>query len=284
MPAEPLRLAWFATARGSGSLAMFRATQTAIERGDLRARIVVVFCNRDPAEAEPTDRFLGEVRAHGVPAVTLSSVRFRKGMDGERSRPGEPLPEWRRAFDARVAELLTPYRFDVGVLAGYMLITTDVLCDRYVLLNLHPALPGGPVGTWQEVLWQLIAARAGESGVMINRATVAVDRGPVVSFCRYSLRGPDLDALWTETPAGHAGTLAAALGESHPLFVALRARGLRREGPFLVETLRALADGRVALREGAVLDRDGGTLPTGLDLSGGVETALAGDFPGAAGR
>src|SRR3972149_2420562 len=59
---------------------------------------------------------------------------------------GEPLPEWRRDFDREVIRLLGPYPFDIGMLAGYMLIATELLCERYDLLNLHPAAPDGPAG------------------------------------------------------------------------------------------------------------------------------------------
>ena len=81
-----------------------------------------------------------------------------------------------------VLELLGGYGVDVCVLAGYMLVVGSGLCRAWPMLNLHPALPDGPVGSWQEVVWRLIAERAGVTGVMTHLVTEDVDRGPVVSY------------------------------------------------------------------------------------------------------
>ena len=109
-------------------------------------------------------------------------------------------------------------------------------------------------------------------------ATTDLDRGPPVTYCRYSLRGGDLDALW----AGHGPrplTELQAEGESNALFQAIRARGVDREIPLTVETLRAVAEGRVRVEAGeAVPFRlvDGGGQPVaGIDLTAEVEAAVA---------
>src|SRR3990172_8717861 len=62
--------------------------------------------------------------------------------------------------DPQTDLFLEPYPFEIGMLAGYMLIATELLCERYDLLNLHPAAPDGPAGAWQEVIWRLIEERA----------------------------------------------------------------------------------------------------------------------------
>jgi len=46
------------------------------------------------------------------------------------------------------------------LLAGYMLVVGDVMCKKFDMINLHPAAPDGPAGTWQEVIWQLIKEKA----------------------------------------------------------------------------------------------------------------------------
>ena len=67
------------------------------------------------------------------------------------------------------------------------------------MLNLHPALPGGPKGMWQQVIWELLEDEADETGAMIHLATAQLDRGPVVSTFRFSLArprlGPALEAV-----------------------------------------------------------------------------------------
>ena len=68
-----LRVGWFATARGQTSGKLLAGALTAIEEGRLAAEVVVVFCNRDPGEDANTDAFHEQVRAAGIPLVTLSS-------------------------------------------------------------------------------------------------------------------------------------------------------------------------------------------------------------------
>ncbi len=274
-----LRVGWFSTARtpGGSSAKLLRAALDAIERG-MDSRIEFVFSNRDPGEHESTDQFFEIVRAAGIPLVTLSNTKFRHRVGGRRSRDGEPLPEYRREYDAAVAALIAPFDFDLGVLAGYMLITTDVLCNRYPLLNLHPAAPGGPIGTWQNVIWQLIERKATESGVQWQLVTTDLDKGPVVTHCRYSLRGGQLDTLWAEQSRRPMAELREE-GESTPLFQAIRALGVVREVPLLVETLGVFARGGLRLRAGDdvpfwVADR--GDRPIqGYDLTQAVEHSLA---------
>ncbi|HEY7270682.1 MAG TPA: formyltransferase family protein [Dehalococcoidia bacterium] len=271
-----LRLGWFATARGTTSPKLLRAALDAIE-GGMDARISFVFSNRDPGDFENTDYFFDSVRAAGIPLVTLSNTKFRRSVGGKLSREGEALPEWRRQYDAEVARLIEPYGFDLGVAAGYMLIFTDVMFQRRPLLNLHGAAPDGPIGLWQDVVWKLIEQKAQDSGVLIFRANGDLDRGPVVTYCRYSLRGPGIDELWTKFGQAPLDELKAGVGEENPLFQEIRARGVAREIPLLVETLRGFAAGRFRIQhasdEFVVTDAAGKTLD-GVDLSAEVEALV----------
>ncbi len=258
-----LRIAWFATAKGTSSRLLFESTQAAIRAGRLDAEIVVVFCNRERGQSPNTDAFLDSVAAGGTPLVTIGSGDWRRRVDGATSRPGRALAPWREDFDHAVVEAITPYRPEVGMLAGYMLITTAALCERLPLLNLHPAEPGGPVGTWQEVIEALIAARAATSGLMLQRVTTELDRGPIVAWCRYPLREGSTDALW-------AGAPDPADRESE-LFREIRARGVRREPAFIIASLQAIAAWRA--RSGADLPAAGDAGPA-LDVTDAVEAAL----------
>ncbi|GBD22678.1 Phosphoribosylglycinamide formyltransferase [bacterium HR29] len=233
-----LRVAWLTTGRGQGSYGALEYVLRAIDAG-LPVEIAVVFVNREPGEAEPTDRLMELVRARGIPLETLSSVRFRKARGGERSRPGFPLPAWRREFDREVAERLRRYRFDLGVLFGYMLIVTEELYERFTLINDHPALPDGPTGPYEEVILELIRQGATESGCMYHVVTGDVDRGPVIAYCRYPIRDEANEPLWQ--------AFDPARGTDDPLWQDIRARGLLRERPFVAETLRAIAEGRLAV-------------------------------------
>ncbi|GIW13215.1 MAG: hypothetical protein KatS3mg062_0654 [Tepidiforma sp.] len=260
---ERLRIAWLTTGRGPGSYGALEYLFGAMERG-LPVELAVVFVNRERGEAEATDRLIAMVEQRGVPLELLSSVRFRKSRGGKVGRLGEPLQPWRYEYDAEVARRLEGYRFELGVMFGYMLIATEPLFGRFRFLNDHPALPDGPVGTYQEVIGELIRTGAAESGCMMNVVTGDVDRGPAVSFCRYTIRDAGNAALWAALPPGAAAEMPLAALMETPLYADIRARGVARERPFLVETLRAVAEGRLE-----VPPREP------LDLTEAVEAALA---------
>lgn len=238
-----LRIAWLTTGRGPGSFGALEYTLNAIDHG-LPVEVAVVFVNRAPGEAEPTDALLAMVEARGIPVETLSSVEFRKARGGTISKPGEPLAPWRLEYDEAVAKLLEPFGFELGVMFGYMLIATQPLYSRFTFINDHPALPDGPIGTYQEVIAQLIRSGARNSGCLMNVVTGDVDRGPAVSYCRYAIRDAANAALWRG-----AASLPHDLKQLQEtaLYREIRERGVLRERPFLVETLRALSVGSLVI-------------------------------------
>jgi folate-dependent phosphoribosylglycinamide formyltransferase PurN len=269
-----LTIGWFSSGRGPGSRRLLATVHDEIAAGRLDARIAFVFCNREPGQDSQTDLFLEQARGYGLPLVCLSSLRFRQERGEAPARPGEPLPEWRRDFDREVIRLLEPYEFDIGMLAGYMLIATEVLCERYDLLNLHPAAPDGPAGTWQEVVWRLIEERADHSGVRIHLATTELDMGPPVTYCVYPLRGPAIDPLWRDVERRGVAAVKAGEGEENALFKEVRRMGVARELPLVVETLRAFAEGRVSVRDKRVVDASGDQIG-GYDLTEEIEGIVA---------
>ena len=245
-----LRLGWFSTGRGPGSRGFLELIQGQIDADLLDARIEFVFSNRERGEAEGSDRYLSLVEGYGLPLVTLSSRRFR------RERGGGPMSEHREAFHRAAMDLLDGFQPDICVLAGYMLIISAEMCRRFSTINLHPALPSGPAGTWQEVIWRLIEEKAGESGVMVHVATEVLDAGPVLAYTSFPIRGGTFDSLWRAVEGRPMEKLRSE-SEDQPLFDRIRQEGLRRERPLLLETLRALAEGRMRVHEGEVLNAAG---------------------------
>ena len=273
-----LRLAWFATGRGQMSGELLAAAGEAIAAGRLDAEIAVVFCNRAPGEDQNTDVFLQQVRASGIALVALSSRDFRKRVGGTIARKGEALPKWRRDYDREVMRLLDPYEFNLGVLAGFMLIFGEEAAARWDLLNLHPAAPGGPAGMWQDVIWESIQQNAERAGVMVHLATPELDGGPVVTYCTYPIRGPEFGPLWHDVECRSLDEARADLGEEMPLFKAIRQAGVAREVPLVVETLCAFADGRVCIEGKRVVDA-GGQPIAGYDLTQQIEALVSGNAP-----
>jgi folate-dependent phosphoribosylglycinamide formyltransferase PurN len=206
--------------------------------------------------------------------VTLSSRDFRRRLGEKPVRKGDALPEWRREYDREVMRLLEPYRFDVGVLAGYMLIFGGEFAQRYDLLNLHPALPGGPIGIWQDIIWEHIEQRAERAGVMMHLVTPELDEGPPITFCSYPIRGPTFESAWEEIGGRPVAEIREREGEANRLFVEIRRHGVAREIPLVVETLRAFAEGRVRIEECRVVDSSGKPVEA-FDLTAEIEQSVA---------
>lgn len=266
---------WFSTARGPTSRALLRAAWEAMQQGDIPAQVAFVFCSREPGESEETDQFLEQVKSYGIPLITCSFARFRREHGGKGvGRSGAAFAPWREAYDQEVLGLLQGYQPDLAVLAGYMLVMTPALCQRFTTINLHPAAPGGPAGTWQEVIWEIIEQGADYSGVRMHLVTPELDEGPIVSYCTYPLRGEGLEQrLWEEAARAGAEKLKALHGEEYPLLRRIRQEGVAREIPLTLATIKAFSEGRVSIKGGQPVDQNGKPVE-GYDLTEEIEKVI----------
>ena len=82
---------------------------------------------------------------------------------------------------------------------------------------------------------------------MIHVSTDKVDRGPVLSYCKFPVRGKDYDHLWDEISSYETGKLKHKFGEELPLFRKIRKDGLSRETSLLTETLFSIQTGEISL-------------------------------------
>ncbi|MBI2304892.1 MAG: phosphoglycerate transporter [Chloroflexi bacterium] len=268
-----LRLGWFSTGRDEAALDLLKTVWEAIQGGEIEAKISFVFCNRKPGEAAASDAFIRLVGDYGVPLITFSTRRFQREKGISTPHDSSPRAPWRLEHDREVMRLLQGYSPDLCLLAGYMHIVGEEMCQRYNMINLHPAAPGGPTGSWQQVIWRLMEDRASRSGVMMHLATPELDRGPVVTYCTYSLRGEPFDGYWREMEGVSIPEIKRQEGEANPLFRLIRQHGLAREFPLILATIRAFAQGRVRIEEGKVLDSRGNPV-AGYDLTEDIESQL----------
>ncbi len=274
------KIGWFSTGRDKEARDLFESVLTAINERTIEAEIAYVFCNRCEGESEESDRLIELVRQSGVEVVCLSSRSFKPELrkaglaeSPDVGTPSQKLLTWRNEYDAEVIHLVEPLGAHVGVLAGYMLITGN-LCEKLPLINLHPALPGGPKGTWQEVMWQLIEDRADRTGAMMHIVTPELDEGPPLAYAEAELRGPQFESLWKDidrkTEKQGLDAVIDAEGENEPLFATIRAREFELEIPLLIMTLKELAAGRLTV-EGTDIRFDDTELTNGLRLTDQVQ-------------
>jgi phosphoribosylglycinamide formyltransferase-1 len=245
------KIGWFSSGRGEGSRNLLRTVYQSIEQGEIKADIDFVFCNRERGQARETDLFLDLVESYRIPLVCFSSRKFRapRGDDA----PGD----WRIEYDRQVMKRLKSFVPDICVLAGYMLIVGAEMCRHCNMINLHPAAPGGPAGTWREVIWKLIASGAQETGVMMHLVTPELDKGPPVTYCKFAVRNGQFYRLWADINGLSVDEVMAQQGEDSPLFKLIRSEGVKRELPLIVATVKAFSEGRVRIENGKVLDSSG---------------------------
>ena len=264
---------WFSSGRGQGSIDLLTAAHQKMVEGSIPGRIAYVFSDRDPGETPAADRFQAVVKSLGLPLITLSSLNLRQKI----RQPASDIEPARQEFDSRVLELLAGYDVSVVVLAGYMLVLSPRLCERLLCLNLHPAVPGGPQGTWRQVMWQLMENGAREAGAMMHLVTPVLDKGPPVTFCHFPLQGPGFDPLWQgfreKRKLFSLEDIRSKERDQEPLFLHLRAEELRREFPLILLTLKNLASGRLTLTFQGVR-QSGRLVPGGFDISPEVEDYL----------
>jgi phosphoribosylglycinamide formyltransferase-1 len=243
-----LNIGWFSTGRDEAARQLLQAVQDKSHRREINGKITFVFSNREPGETKESDRFFKLVRSYNIPLVCLPHKRFRIG--GEEKA-------WRIKYDREVHNKIESFAPDLCVLAGYMLIVSEELCHKYDMINLHPAPPGGPTGSWQEVIWMLIQNRAEAAGAMMHLVTPELDRGPVISYCHFSIRDEPFTGYWQRN-------------NKDMLFRLIRQYELAREFPLIILTLQALSRGEVGIKDKGVVDEQG-KLISGYDLSGKVD-------------
>lgn len=140
-----------------------------IAQGNLCAQAVLV------VSSEPGVPALARAKKAGVPAIAFP-YRRDTNLDARSSR---------RAYDTRLADLVTSYAPDYILLLGWMRILSSAFIQRFPskIYNLHPALPGSFPGTHGiERAWDAYARREiSHSGAMIHQVPdEGVDTGPVL--------------------------------------------------------------------------------------------------------
>ena len=260
---------WWTTGRDQAAIDLFETVHNAINNGIIPGEISYMFSSREPGESEFSDRLMIRAEDRGIPVVSLSAVRFLPDL---RKRDREA---WRQAYHKGVLDKIRDFSAQVVVLAGYMWVVSPEVCQKLSIINLHPAAPGGPAGTWQEVIWQLLDRKADKTGVMMHLVTPDLDKGPAVTYCSFPIKGDTWDILWEqlehELQRSSLEEIKESYGESQPLFARIRDEGVKRELPLIVHTIRLLAAGDISIKDFQLYDKAGGKLAGPYDLTDAIE-------------
>jgi len=259
------KIGWFSTGRDKAARDLLTTVHRSIKKGEIVAEIIFVFSNREPGEDRESDAFFRLVRRYRIPLVYQSSNRFRQRFE----------KGWRSRFEKEAMRRLEGFHPDLCVLAGYMLIVGAEMCHHYTMINLHPAAPGGPKGTWQEVIWRLMEEGARGTGVMMHLVTPELDEGPPVAYCTFPMRGKSFYRYWKAIEGIPIDEVKARQGERNLLFSQIRKHGLACEFPLIVATIKAFSERRVRIEEEKVVDSAGRPID-GYDLSDEINKKVGG--------
>ncbi len=274
MTFKNFQFGWWTTGRDQAAVNLFNTVWQAMEQGVIKGEMAYLFCSRKEGEGRFSDEIMSLARKRKVPIESLSAVNFKPELRKEDRQ------EWRTLYHRQVFERIEKYRCTMAVLAGYMWVLSAEICRKIDAVNLHPALPGGPAGTWQEVIWQLLENREEKTGAMMHLVTPELDRGPAITFFSFPIQGGKWEPLWKEFDrlVSERGIqkVKEEPGEGLALFREIRHQGEIRELPLIVQTLRALSEGEIMLKEGRLLDSRGNAISEPLDLSEQVDASVRG--------
>ena len=233
----PLNICWFTTGRDKEAFELFSGVLSAMDRGLIEGQINLVFSNRE--EGPYVDSIRAEAGRRAIPYEVLSSKGF-------------VFPRQREEFDRLVKGRIERYPFDLIFLAGYMLILSSVLFDPYLVLNLHPSLPGTHKGKWEDVVAEVVKRREKEHGAMVHIVTESLDEGPPITFARVNL-----EEVYSRAKVDVSG---------ENLMMLVRQKEFSIESPLIIKTLSLLSKGEIEIRGREVFYR-GERAESGVDLT-----------------
>jgi len=267
-------IGWLSTGRDKAARDLLKVVHDNIKEGKLaNLKISFIFSNRGGGETKESDLFFELARNLGVKVISFSSGSFspelrERGLREEKRGESRLIEDWRRLYDREIMKRAGRFRPHLLVLAGYMLILGGEICQRYSIINLHPALPQGPRGTWQEVIWKLIEGGSDKTGVMIHLVTPELDAGPPLTYCRFPIRGGKFDLLWQrmeeKLKKKSLKEISEEEGENESLFQEIRREGVKRELPLMVHTLKLLSEGKLKVKGRRVFQK--GKIISGLPV------------------
>lgn len=107
----------------------------------------------------------------------------------------------------------------------------------------------------------------------MHLVTPELDRGPVVTYCHFPIRGRLFDEQWKAVEGRSVAEIKQKEGEENPLFKLIRSEEMKRELPLVITTIKAFSEGRVKILNGKVFTKEGKEVK-GYDLTAEIEKRI----------
>jgi phosphoribosylglycinamide formyltransferase 1 len=142
----------------SGSGSNFEAVARSIADGLLNAKIAVLIHNK------PGIKAIDRAQQYGIPTVFLDRRNYPT----------------REELDLAIVATLQAHQVECVVMAGWMLVVTQVLIDAFFdrIINIHPSLLPSFRGI--HAIEQALAAQVKITGCTVHLVSLEVDAGPIL--------------------------------------------------------------------------------------------------------
>jgi hypothetical protein len=111
---------------------------------------------------------------------------------------------------------------------------------------------------------------------MMHLATPELDKGPVVAYCTFPIKGQPFDKHWKEITKNPLDQIKKEQGEDNSLFKLIRQHGVARELPLVVSTIKAFSEGKVRITaDKKVVDAEGKPI-IGYNLTDEIDEQVTG--------
>jgi phosphoribosylglycinamide formyltransferase 1 len=142
----------------SGSGSNFEAVARSIESGQLNAKIAVLIHNK------PGIKAIDRAQQRGIPTIFLDRRNYPT----------------REELDRAIVATLQAHQVECVVMAGWMLVVTQVLIDAFPdrTINIHPSLLPSFRGI--HAIEQALAAQVKITGCTVHLVSLEVDAGPIL--------------------------------------------------------------------------------------------------------
>ncbi|MDD5692223.1 MAG: phosphoribosylglycinamide formyltransferase [Candidatus Omnitrophica bacterium] len=149
-----MNLAIFASGQGSN----FSAIVKAIKRGKVKARSVLLVCDK------PDARVIGRAKKAKVAVILVRREDFASRID----------------FETAISQRLKSYKIDLIALAGFMRMLSPGFVRKYRnrIINIHPSLL--PAFKGSHAIKDALEAGVASTGVTVHFVDEEMDHGPVI--------------------------------------------------------------------------------------------------------